>query len=105
MRDRIGLVLKDRFCLVEKLGQGGGGSVYRARDLELGVEWAVKEIPGPKKTEGRMLCRLSHPSIPRMVAFVQTEEACFLVMELIKGRTLQAILEERGSLSPEGCIL
>ena len=40
-----GTVLKGRYCILDPVGKGGGGKVYLARDLELGVLWAVKEIP------------------------------------------------------------
>ena len=50
-----GTVLKGRYCILEPVGKGGGGKVYLARDLELGVLWAVKEIPVSGKSEARML--------------------------------------------------
>ena len=46
-----GTVLKGRYCILDPVGKGGGGKVYLARDLELGVLWAVKEIPVSDKSE------------------------------------------------------
>ena len=46
-----GTVLKGRYCILEPVGKGGGGKVYLARDLELGVLWAVKEIRHPAKVK------------------------------------------------------
>ena len=46
-----GTVLKGRYCILNPVGKGGGGKVYLARDLELGVLWAVKEIPVSDKVK------------------------------------------------------
>ena len=50
-----GTVLKGRYCILEPVGKGGGGKVYLARDLELGVLWAVKEVSFSGKSEAQML--------------------------------------------------
>ena len=47
----IGNVLKERYCVIERIGHGGGGSLYLAKDMELGIFRAVKEIPLAKKKE------------------------------------------------------
>ena len=49
----IGNVLKERYCIVQQIGHGGGGSLYLAKDMELGICRAVKEIPIAKKKEAR----------------------------------------------------
>ena len=41
--DLTGIILKGRYCIVEQIGRGGEGSMYLARDLELGIFRAVKE--------------------------------------------------------------
>ena len=66
-----GTVLKGRYCILNPVGKGGGGKVYLARDLELGVLWAVKEIPVSDKSEARMLLKLSHPSLPKMIDYIE----------------------------------
>ena len=83
-----GTVLKGRYCILEPLGKGGGGKVYLARDLELGVLWAVKEIPVSGRNEARMLLKLSHPSLPKMVDYIEDDQKCYLVMEYVKGKSL-----------------
>ena len=87
--ERKGLILKNRYCLIEKLGKGGNGQIYLARDLQLGVTWAVKEFPSRKRSEAKMLSGLSHPGIPRMIDYIEEDDAGFLVMEYIKGITLE----------------
>src|SRR5690349_112925 len=74
-------VLQDRYVVMQKLGQGGMGAVYRAGDRRLStVTWAVKEmsqsaITGPLERqqardafrhEAEMLTALNHPNLPRV---------------------------------------
>ena len=83
-----GMILKMRYCVVEEIGSGGEGHLYLARDMELGNYWAVKELPISKKREAKLLRLLEHPFVPRMVDYIETEEACYLVMEFIRGKSL-----------------
>ena len=80
----IGTVLKERYCVIERIGHGGGGSLYLAKDMELGIFRAVKEIPLAKKKEAMLMQRLEHPAIPKIVDYMETEEYCYLIMEYIK---------------------
>lgn len=90
----IGIILKGRYCILEQIGEGGQGRLYLARDMELGVLWAVKEIPISQKKEAKLLRLLEHPHMPRMVDYVEKDEYCYLVMEYIKGKSLgQRLLE------------
>ena len=88
----IGTILKERYYVIERIGHGGGGSLYLARDMELGIFRAVKEIPLIKKKEVMLMQRLDHPAIPKIVDCVETEEDCYLIMEYIKGQSLEEIL-------------
>jgi len=88
----IGNVLKERYCIVEQLGHGGGGSLYLAKDMELGICRAVKEIPIAKKKEARLMQYLEYPAIPKIIDYVETGENCYLIMEYIKGQSLGELL-------------
>ncbi|MFD9906447.1 protein kinase [Streptomyces sp. NPDC059063] len=107
-----GDVIDGRFELVERLGSGGMGTVWRARDTVLHREVALKEVrpPGPGATgesaavlrervlrEARALARLNHPHVVTVHQIVDTAAGAhpWLVMELLPGRTLQDLLEER----------
>ena len=88
----IGNVLKERYCIVEQIGHGGGGSLYLAKDMELGICRAVKEIPIAKKKEARLMQHLEYPAIPKIIDYVETGEYCYLIMEYIKGQSLGELL-------------
>lgn len=91
--------MKGRYCVLEQIGCGGEGSLYIARDMELGVYRAVKELPIEKKREAKLLRLLEHPAIPAMVDYVEKDDYCYLVMEYIKGKSLGQWLREGRSFS------
>ncbi len=96
-----GLILKGRYCILEQISTGGEGTLYLARDLELGCLWAVKEIPVSHKKEAKLLRLLDHPYMPRMIDYVEKEEYCYLVMEFIQGKSLEEWKKEGRRFSEE----
>jgi eukaryotic-like serine/threonine-protein kinase len=80
------------------IGAGGMGEVYRARDLRLGRDVAIKILPGAFtadfdrlarfEREARMLATVNHPNIAVIHGFEESDGLCALVMELIEGETL-----------------
>jgi len=101
-----GDILAGRYQLLSRLGEGGMGSVWRARSLVLDVDVAVKVVK--RRTlmpdacqrllrEARTAAALTHPSIVRVFDFGTSEDGDpFLVMQHLKGKTLRAWLEEQG---------
>ncbi len=94
------------YRITEKLGQGGMGEVYRARDERLGRDVAVKVLPGsvaddPERMarferEARALAALSHPNILAIFDFGKEAGVTFAVTELLEGETLrQRLTRER----------
>ena len=108
----IGRELDGRYTIVEKLGQGGMGTVYRGTQHSVGREVAIKVVTPSLVAEGvvikrflreaKLASRLSHPNAVAVLDFGQTDDGLFyLVMELVIGRTLDKVLETEGALSPQ----
>jgi predicted ATPase len=84
------------------------GEVYRARDLRLGREVALKVLAAPLTQdprgverfvrEARAASALNHPNIVTVLDIGESEAGHFLVMELVEGRTLRALIAERPSV-------
>jgi serine/threonine protein kinase len=95
--------------LKDSLGVGGMGEVYRARDLRLGREVAIKMLPAlladdPDRIarfrrEAQILATLSHPHIAGIYALEESEGVVGLVLELVEGPTLADLLAT-GPLPP-----
>ncbi len=102
-----GEVLGGKYRLDRLLGQGGMGSVWRARSLILEIDVAVKLVPPDAAgsdgarllREARAAASLGHPNIVRILDFGATDRGePFLVMELLEGRSLGALLDERSRI-------
>ncbi|MFE6283456.1 serine/threonine-protein kinase [Streptomyces sp. NPDC057877] len=102
-----------RYRLVESIGQGGMGRVWRAADEILDRPVAVKEmrIDGldteDERTrreralrEARATARIDHPNVVRVYDVVDEGERLWIVMELVRGRSLERIMAEDGPLTP-----
>lgn len=96
------------YRIVEKIGEGGMGAVYRAVDEMLDREVAVKairpelvrepEIVERFRTEARVLARINHPAIATIYSFFHDGGEMFLAMEFVRGRTLSEVLAAEGAL-------
>src|SRR4026209_2307336 len=89
-----------------RIGAGGMGEVYRARDTKLGRDVAIKVLP-PEFTrsadrrarferEARLLASLNHPHIAQVYGFEESEEVASLGMELGPGNTIDTMIQPRG---------
>ena len=105
-------MLAGRYELAEVIGRGGMGTIYRATDRVLGRAVAVKMLPGVPadqdptsvarfEREARAAAALSHPAVVAVYDTGADNSGRFIVMELIAGRSLEAILRDQGPLDPE----
>ncbi|MDN3240473.1 serine/threonine-protein kinase [Glycomyces tritici] len=109
-----GDLVADRYQLVDLVGKGGNGSVWRAQDMVLRREVALKEVflppdlPAPERVqlidrsrrEAQIAAALSHPSIIRIFDVVEHAGLPWIVMELLQARSLAEILTQDGPLAP-----
>ncbi|XVU29025.1 protein kinase domain-containing protein [Actinoplanes sp. CA-054009] len=106
-------ILAGRYKLVSPLGQGGMGKVWKAHDQLLGRDVALKEIAPDGVSadelgdlrerairEARAIARIDHPHVVRIFDVVEHEGSPWIVMELIRARSLFDVVNEDGPLEP-----
>ena len=107
-------VVAGRYRLIAPVGRGGMGTVWRARDEMLDREVAVKEVLlrqdlGDREREerhrrtlreARASARLNHPGVVTVHDVVDEDDRPWIVMELVRARSLQEIVDSDGTLPP-----
>jgi len=96
------------YHILEKLGEGGMGTVFRAHDTTLEREVAVKIISpelsrNPNlmarfRVEAIAQARLNHSNIVTIHAFAQHEDIYYIIMEYVPGLTLKKVIKEKGTI-------
>ncbi|MEH6379063.1 protein kinase [Streptomyces sp. KLMMK] len=108
-------LLAGRYRLIDQLGSGGMGVVWRAVDELLDREVAAKEVRAPEhlrehdvrvlyarlKQEARAAARVSHPNVITVHDVIEQEGRPWIVMEFVRGRSLAEILQHEGVLTPK----
>ncbi|MET7798421.1 serine/threonine-protein kinase [Streptomyces decoyicus] len=111
----LGRLIADRYRLVEQVGRGGMGTVWRAEDELLGRHVAVKKLFVPPhlnddevqtlyertRREARSAARITHPHVIVVHDVVDDEDLPCIVMEYIPSDTLGDVLKRQGALAPE----
>jgi serine/threonine protein kinase len=108
-----GRVLAGRYVLGDRLGRGGMGTVWRARDEMLDREVAVKELTvshldeeeleilqSRMKREARAAARIKHPGVITIHDVLEDDGRPWIVMELVDGRSLADVISQDGTLLP-----
>jgi serine/threonine-protein kinase len=105
-------MLRSRYRIIETVGQGGMGSIYRAEDTRLAGRYcAIKEIQIDPNTvsseqsqareqfyrEASVLARLDHPNLPKVSDFFSEGNRDYLVMDFVPGEDLRQKIEEAKS--------
>ncbi len=106
----VGKVILGQFRIEEAIGVGGMGTVYRAHQITLGRDVAVKILHPELATnpdavrrfhrEARVATKLEHPNLVQVLLFGEMPEGegLYLVMEYLEGRSLTQVLREEGAL-------
>jgi serine/threonine protein kinase/Tfp pilus assembly protein PilF len=102
--DSPGRILATRYRLLERIGAGGMATVWRARDLRLERDVAVKilrpqfaedaEFVARFETEARHAASVSHPNVCRIYEVDESPQGLFIAMELLDGRSLEDRLND-----------
>src|SRR5215831_13446845 len=110
LADLAGRVLADRYRLLAPIGTGGSGRVYVADDVRLNRRVAVKVLHGALaddagflrrfRSEAQHAAALNHPHIVAVYDWGEDGGLPFMVLELLRGGSLRALLDEGGRLSP-----
>jgi serine/threonine protein kinase/tetratricopeptide (TPR) repeat protein len=103
------------YVILEQIGQGGMGVVYRARDERLERDVALKVLPPDSlrddtarrhfRKEALALARLNHPNIAAVYEFDRQEDTDFIVMEYVAGKTLADLISSAPVGLPEKLVL
>lgn len=106
---RVGILLADRYRIMERLGKGGMAAVYRAVDRQSGMEYAVKfldrrftadpDMSRRCQREARTMAEIESRHVPRAFLVGTTpENEIYFVMEFLRGRDLDQVLTREGPL-------
>ncbi len=108
-RLKRGRVFGERYEVIEELGEGGMGIVYKVFDRKIGEKVALKvlapEIAGDEKTierfrnELKLARTVSHRNVCRMYDLSEEEKTPFITMEFVPGENLKSLIKRVGQLS------
>lgn len=104
-----GKMLNNRYKIIREIGRGGMAIVYSARDTLLERRVALKMLRPEYKSdaefidkfrqEARAVAKLSHPNVVSIYDIVVDEERIYLVMEIVEGKNLKDLIQEKTRLS------
>jgi eukaryotic-like serine/threonine-protein kinase len=104
----LGMILADRYRIVESIGRGGMGVVYKVQHTRIGKLLAMKVLSGEMsqnpevvrrfKREALAVSKLGSPNTVQVFDFGVSEGLTYLVMELVSGRNLGRVLQAEGPM-------
>jgi len=110
-RQGSGVNLLGGFQIIEKIGEGGMGAVYKAKQINLDRIVALKILPERLAAnveflnrflrEAKIAAKLDHPNVVRAIDAGKAAGKFYFAMEFVEGKSLEKVLEEKGVLSEE----
>ncbi|MBW2462755.1 MAG: serine/threonine protein kinase [Deltaproteobacteria bacterium] len=111
----VGQQVAGQFRILQKIGTGGMGAVYKAEQPEMNRFVAVKilhskyltrtDLVARFRREARAMSHLSHPNTARVFLYGQLDDgACYFIMEYLEGRNLAQMVRAHGPMEPERAI-
>ena len=111
---KIGMLIADRYEVLEKVGTGGMSDVYKAKDHRLNRMVAVKVLKqefsenatfvSKFRVEAQAAAGLMHPNIVNGYDVGEEKSSYYIIMELVNGITLKKYIEKKGRLSPREAV-
>src|SRR5690348_2942121 len=102
----LGKIVDGRYRVLEVIGRGGMGVVYRVEHLRMGKIAAMKvlhrdlaqdpDVIGRFEREAAVISKLHHPHTVQVFDFGTAQDALYLIMEYVRGRDLARIIERDG---------
>jgi serine/threonine protein kinase/Tfp pilus assembly protein PilF len=113
-RLEIGSIFAGRYEILEELGKGGMGEVYRVKDKTLDEEMALKvlkpEIAADRdiierfKNELKLARKIAHKHVCKMYDLNEEQESPYITMEYVEGEDLKNVIRRKGKLTQEGAV-
>ena len=103
-----GDILDKKYRIDDLIGEGGMSRVWKAKDLDLNMVWAVKEIdkrsekykaivlPDGRIPEFETMKRINHPAFPRIIHMIEEPSYLYIIMDYIEGENLLNIIDYYG---------
>ena len=99
-----GTLIGEKYEILKQIGRGGTATTYLAMSQKLNQQWVIKEVDLRNEKsdirrvlrEARLMMRLDHPAIPRIVDILEKPGFTYIVMDYVPGRSLANELREKG---------
>ena len=113
---RLGEIIDGKYEVLREIGKGGMSVVYLAMDKRLNKQWAIKEFRKDKDDaskqvalkalldEANLMKKLDHPTLPRIVDIIETNQTVYIVMDYIEGESLNKVLDAYGAQPQEAVV-
>ena len=111
---KLGMLIADRYEILEKIGTGGMSDVYKAKDIKLNRYVAIKVLKqefaenknfvSKFRVEAQAAAGLMHPNIVNVYDVGEEDSIHYIVMELVEGITLKKYIEKKSRLSTKEAI-